>query len=154
MTLISCADEAYEMRAFLQQLKKNLSLHLLILLYCNELFGLIRFERLSSFLRKVFIWLIFVTNLYKHECVINVKQTKYAWRHLWISTNLFFFAAPLRSLKIFGGTLIWLKMKNKICGIINVVKHQFNISNSKFGGTPDTSLRHLSVPRQPGWESL
>jgi hypothetical protein len=35
-----------------------------------------------------------------------------------------------------------------------VIKNQQKYSNSELGGTPDTSMRHPSVPRHPGCESL
>ncbi len=67
--------------------------------------------------------------------------------------NLFWFAEPFRLLKKFGGkfggTPNWLKLTNTYY----VLKHQKNGCNSKFGGTPDTSLQHPSVQWHPGWES-
>ncbi len=66
--------------------------------------------------------------------------------------NLLRFTAPFRPLKKFDGTPYLVKNDN--LAVPDVVKHQEKGINSKFGGTPDTSLRHPSVSLHPGWKSL
>jgi len=65
--------------------------------------------------------------------------------------NLFWFTAPFKTEKKFGGTLTWIKWQ---FGAPLVIKELKKVVNSIFGGTPDTSSRHPCVPRHPGWEPL